>query len=75
MYVCNCNGITERMVSVALKAGAQTWDEVHAHFECTPCCGKCSTELSATIRQHRKSPLDSAKTLSDLEAPVLVGSI
>jgi len=74
MYVCNCNGITERMVATALKAGARTWDEVHGYFEYTPCCGKCNTELAATIRQHRKSVQDSATPLPGLEAPILAGN-
>ncbi|MEK9724794.1 MAG: (2Fe-2S)-binding protein [Rhodospirillaceae bacterium] len=30
MYVCNCNGITEREVKVAVRAGARRWTDVHS---------------------------------------------
>ena len=54
MYVCNCNGISERMVQTALKAGASTWTEVHEYFDFTPCCGKCSSEMTSTIALQRQ---------------------
>tara|TARA_B100000686_G_scaffold352830_1_gene456159 strand:+ start:1893 stop:2120 length:228 start_codon:yes stop_codon:yes gene_type:complete len=54
MYVCNCNGISERMVQTALNDGATTWTEVHQYFNFSPCCGKCSTEITDTIALKRR---------------------
>ena len=49
MYVCNCNGITEKNVQQAVKAGAATWKEVHHHFGYEPCCGRCQIEIMTTL--------------------------
>ena len=75
MYVCNCNGISERMVATALNAGARTWDEVHEYFECKPCCGKCNTEITATIRQYGSLQKHSAKRLPSFGNPILAGNV
>ncbi len=49
MYVCNCNGITERQVRAAVQAGAERWKDVHAHYDCAPQCGKCQCEMIDAI--------------------------
>lgn len=51
MYVCNCNGITERGVRMAVQSGAQHWRDVHAHHGCKPCCGRCHAEISDVIAE------------------------
>lgn len=53
MYVCNCNGISERDVKSAVRAGAARWDDVHAYYGCTPACGKCECEIVDAIAEHR----------------------
>ncbi|MDB3953317.1 (2Fe-2S)-binding protein [Alphaproteobacteria bacterium] len=49
MYICNCNAITEREVNEAIGAGATHWEDVHAHYDHKPCCGKCECEISEAI--------------------------
>ena len=49
MYVCNCNGITERQVRDAIRAGVRRWDEVHARYDCAPRCGMCECEIARAI--------------------------
>ncbi len=51
MYVCNCNGITEREVRIAVQSGAKCWREVHAHNGCEPCCGRCEPEIAEVIAE------------------------
>ena len=53
MYVCNCNGITERQVTAAVKAGAARWKDVHAHYGCVPQCGKCQCEIIGAIAEYQ----------------------
>lgn len=50
MYICNCNGITQRQVKAARDAGATKWTDVHTHFGCRPQCGSCGIEMSACLR-------------------------
>jgi bacterioferritin-associated ferredoxin len=50
MYVCNCNGITQRQVRAAKDAGARRWTDVHAHYGHQPCCGGCGVEMSEMLR-------------------------
>ncbi len=52
MYVCNCNGITEREVKTAVASGAWRWKDVHTYYGCEPCCGKCQCEIVEAIATH-----------------------
>lgn len=49
MYICNCNGITDKEVETALKSGVDRWDDVHAFYGCEPCCGQCQCEIVEAI--------------------------
>lgn len=49
MLVCNCRGINEKQVKVAVKAGATHWHDVHTHFGTEPSCGKCACEIKQAI--------------------------
>lgn len=49
MLVCNCRGINEKQVAVAVKAGATHWVDVHTYFGTKPSCGKCSCEIQQAI--------------------------
>jgi bacterioferritin-associated ferredoxin len=50
MYVCICNGITERQVKAAVAAGAKRWPDVHRHHGCRAQCGSCGPEIVGYIR-------------------------
>ncbi len=52
MYICICNGITDRQVKAAVRAGATGWKDVHAHHGCQPNCGKCQCEIVEAIAEH-----------------------
>tara|TARA_Y100000588_G_C14210348_1_gene906425 strand:- start:732 stop:956 length:225 start_codon:yes stop_codon:yes gene_type:complete len=62
MLVCNCRGINEKQVNVAVRAGATHWAEVHSHYGTEPSCGKCSCEIQQVIAEHsfQKNEGDSA---------------
>lgn len=51
MYVCNCNGLTERQVKAAIDAGAETWMEVHLFHGVRPQCGKCGMEICDRLKR------------------------
>ena len=53
MYVCNCNGLTERHVKAAVESGARKWTDVHAHHGCEPQCGSCGVDIAAFIKPKR----------------------
>lgn len=56
MYICNCNGITDREVETALDAGVDRWDGVHDFYGCEPCCGQCQCEIvEAIVKRDNKS--------------------
>ena len=63
MLVCNCRGINEKKVKVAVRAGATHWTEVHSHFGTEPSCGKCSCEIEQIIAEHsfQNNEADSAR--------------
>ena len=52
MYICNCNGITEKEVKLAIRGGARKWTDVHASQGCQPQCGKCECEIVRAIDQY-----------------------
>jgi len=52
MYVCNCNGIRERDVRGALKAGVETVSGLYRHCGQRPQCGKCTPVMVDMLREH-----------------------
>jgi bacterioferritin-associated ferredoxin len=61
MYVCICNGITDRDIRDAARAGARDLDQLSATTGCTTSCGSCgelATEiLRETLRESRPLPM------------------
>ena len=56
MYVCICNGLTDRDVKKAIhNDGAFSVSCVHKSCKSTPNCGKCSNTIEAIIREETKS--------------------
>jgi bacterioferritin-associated ferredoxin len=55
MYGCNCNGISEREVRIAVQSGAKCWTVVHAHHGHEPCYGRCECEISDVINEGEAS--------------------
>ncbi len=48
MYVCICNGITDRDIRDAVRAGAHDLEQLSAATGCTTSCGSCG-ELAVEI--------------------------
>ena len=72
MYVCNCNGITEREVRAAVKGGAERWKDVHAYYDFLPQCGKCQCEMIEAIAEYSADELVSGDPI--FADPDLVGA-
>ena len=49
MYACNCNGIRERDVILAVDRGAQRPAEVFRRCDAEPKCAKCVGQLRRLI--------------------------
>lgn len=49
MYVCNCNGITEKQLHEAIDSGISRWSDIHTYYDCEPQCGKCEREIADAI--------------------------
>ena len=56
MYVCLCNGITERSIRDAAAAGARSVDDLGAMTGCGSGCGSC-VELAQQILDETRSAL------------------
>ncbi|MBD3896658.1 (2Fe-2S)-binding protein [Halomonas sp. ML-15] len=42
MYVCLCNGVTDKAIREAVDGGARCWREVREATGCATQCGKCA---------------------------------
>lgn len=46
MYLCNCNGFTDREARLAIRrTGARSVAAVYRELECRPICGRCKPML------------------------------
>jgi bacterioferritin-associated ferredoxin len=52
MYVCLCNGITERAVRAAGDAGARTLGDLQAMTGCATSCGSCAEVAMQVLDAH-----------------------
>ena len=50
MYICNCNGITEREIRGAAELGCSTVADLSRDLGVGTCCGKCIPEASRLLR-------------------------
>ncbi len=53
MYVCNCNGVTEREIRQAVELGADSLAQVSAELGVATCCGRCRCDAKRVIREHK----------------------
>ncbi|WP_375164594.1 bacterioferritin-associated ferredoxin [Temperatibacter marinus] len=53
MYVCLCNGITDRDVKSAIQSGANSVSRVYRSHDCKAQCGKCTCQIKDMIRGHQ----------------------
>jgi bacterioferritin-associated ferredoxin len=60
MYVCICNGITDRTIREAAAAGARELADLTAMTGCASVCGSCgdlATQLLREAHRERAFPL------------------
>lgn len=50
MYVCNCNGLRQRDVALAIEAGANRPRDIFARHECQAQCAKCVCDMRRMIQ-------------------------
>ena len=53
MYVCICNGVTDRDIRQAAQAGCGGMAELTMRTGCGACCGSCVGMASETLEQAR----------------------
>jgi len=49
MYICNCNGITEREILAAASLGCCSFDDLKRDLGVGTCCGKCEPVARALV--------------------------
>ena len=54
MYVCLCNGITERTVRAAADAGARDLADLRAMTGCGSSCGSCADVAMQVLRDAQR---------------------
>lgn len=56
MYICLCNGITERTVREAAQAGARDLADLSAMTGCGTSCGSCADLAMQVLQDARREP-------------------
>lgn len=51
MYVCVCNGVSERAIREAVEGGVRTYDELQARTGCGTSCGCCEPVAIQVMEQ------------------------
>jgi bacterioferritin-associated ferredoxin len=59
MYVCLCNGLTERQVRRAASTGTGSPEEVYRSLGTAPKCGKCIPTVECILRELLGDPMPS----------------
>ncbi len=54
MYICLCNGFTDRHVRRTAEAGECSVSGVYQALGCTPKCGKCVPVVRDMLKDHRR---------------------
>ena len=54
VYVCNCNGLRQRDVALAIEAGASRPRDIFARNQCQAQCAKCVCEMRAMISERQQ---------------------
>jgi len=49
MYICICNGVTDKQIKAEVSAGATTLADLQASLGVATCCGCCASAASAYL--------------------------
>lgn len=53
MYICNCNGLTDTDVKIAItQDGAKSPRDIYEIHSCQVSCGKCVCDMEAMLARH-----------------------
>lgn len=55
LYVCNCNGLRQRDVALAIEAGACRPRDIFSANQCQAQCAKCVCEMREMIQESRQA--------------------
>jgi bacterioferritin-associated ferredoxin len=56
MYVCNCNGLTQKQVREAIdRKPARDEMCVYRYYQCEPQCGRCVPEIREMLIEARET--------------------
>jgi bacterioferritin-associated ferredoxin len=55
MYVCNCNGLTQRQVREAIERRPRDVLGVYRYYQCEPQCGRCVPEIREMLVEARET--------------------
>lgn len=51
MYVCICNGITDKQINKEIKAGAKTLEDLQQNLGVATCCGNCADCANKLLKE------------------------
>lgn len=57
MYVCICNGITDKQISAAVASGARSLQELRDELGVASQCGSCSDFAMSLIEDSQPAPV------------------
>jgi bacterioferritin-associated ferredoxin len=55
MFICICNGLTERRIVEAVEQGANSPEEVYSRCDCVAQCYACAGEIDQIVGRVRKT--------------------
>lgn len=50
MYICNCEGVTERQIRIAIQNGADSMSALRDQLSVASNCGKCARDVKCMLR-------------------------
>lgn len=54
MYICVCNGVTERDIRSSIEAGANSFGDLQRELGVASGCGQCKQEAKCLLREARR---------------------
>lgn len=69
MLVCHCNGISDRTIRRAIRAGATTVVDVKSACGAGQCCGSCNPTIRALLRLETGTERREATSMGELPQP------
>ncbi len=64
MYICVCNGVTEREIRSTIEAGARSFGDLQRELGVASGCGQCKQEAKCLLREARRECSFASELLS-----------